>query len=62
MIKCAECGKEMDKTSVSVENTEARVRSLQCPECGHIEFEPESAKEAVSEMRTRAEGPALEME
>ncbi len=62
MRKCAECGREMEKASVSVENAEASVWSFQCIACGHIEFEPETAKEVISELRSREEGPALEME
>lgn len=61
-MKCPDCGKEMEKVQVLVEDAESKAESLQCGECGHVEFEPQSAKAVVTELRLRGPVPALEIE
>ncbi len=51
MTKCPECKSELKKVNVKVAGAESKVISYQCSKCGYFEFEPESSKKVVEELR-----------
>lgn len=44
----------MKKVKVNVEGAERMVISFQCPKCDYFEFEKESSKEVVKELKIKA--------
>ncbi|OGM01819.1 hypothetical protein A3K72_03395 [Candidatus Woesearchaeota archaeon RBG_13_36_6] len=51
MVKCPKCNSELKKVNVSVHGAQSKVISYQCPKCDYFEFEPESSKKVVEELR-----------
>jgi len=60
--ECSECGNEMKKVEVHIEDANTTVSSMQCPSCGHAEFDQEDAKAVVSELRNKDENKLAEIE
>jgi len=50
-MKCPECNSILRKIEVNVHGAKQKVISYQCPKCEHFEFEPESSKKVVEELR-----------
>jgi len=53
MKKCPKCDYNMKKINVEVEGAKNKVNSYQCPDCGHFEFEKESSKKVIEELREK---------
>ena len=53
MKKCPKCNHDMKKIKVEVEDANNKVDSYQCPECGYFEFEKESSKKVIEELREK---------
>lgn len=51
MKKCPECKSGMKKINVKVAGALHKAISYQCPKCGYFEFESNSAKKVVEELR-----------
>lgn len=60
--ECPECGSELKKVEVRIEDANTTVTSLQCPSCEHIDFDEEDAEVVVSELRNKHEGKLEEIE
>ena len=50
-MKCPKCNTILKKVSVSVHGAESKAISYQCPNCDYFEFEPESSKKVIEELR-----------
>ena len=50
-MKCPDCNKELKEVMVVIEDAKSPVKSLQCEECGYVEFDQDDAKEVVEELR-----------
>lgn len=50
-MKCPKCNSTLRKVEVKVEGAKNRAVSYQCPKCDYFEFEPESSKKVVEELR-----------
>ena len=50
-MKCPECEANLKKVEVKVQGAKNKAVSYQCPNCEHFEFEPESSKKVVEELR-----------
>ena len=50
-MKCPKCNSVLKRVLVSVSGAEAKAISYQCAECDYFEFEPESSKKVVEELR-----------
>ena len=53
MKKCPKCNHNMKKIKVEVEDAETKVNSYQCSSCGYFEFEKESSKKVIEELREK---------
>ena len=51
MVKCPKCNSELKKVNVGVHGAKSKVISYQCPKCDYFEFEPQSSKKVVEELR-----------
>ncbi len=50
-MKCPKCNSNLKKVQVSVEGAKNKALSYQCSKCDYFEFEPESSKKVVEELR-----------
>jgi len=50
-MRCPKCNTTLRKTAVSVQGATNKAISYQCPKCDYFEFEPESSKKVVEELR-----------
>src|SRR3989344_799167 len=50
-MKCPECNLEMKEVKASVHGAKNKVISYQCPKCDYFEFESESSKRVVNELK-----------
>ena len=50
-MQCPNCNTKLDKVEVSVHGANKKVISYQCPNDDYFEFEPQSSKEVVEELR-----------
>jgi transposase-like protein len=50
-MKCPKCKSSLKRVEVSVAGAKAKAVSYQCPKCDYFEFEPESSKKVVQELR-----------
>jgi len=50
-MKCPKCGSILKKVKVSVHGAKNKVISYQCPKCDYFEFELESSRKVVEELR-----------
>jgi transposase-like protein len=50
-MKCPKCESNLKKVEVSVAGAQTKAVSYQCPNCDYFEFEPESSKKVVEELR-----------
>jgi len=57
-MRCPKCNRELKKIKVSTEGAKSKVLSYQCPKCDYFEFDQESAKKVVEELK----GVTLSME
>jgi len=48
---CQKCNAELRKTEVKVYGAKTRVISYQCPKCDYFEFERETSKRVIDELR-----------
>lgn len=49
-MKCPKCKKKMDHELVKIEGAIQKVKSYQCPNCDHFEFEDTSSKKVLAEL------------
>ena len=49
--KCPRCNSILKIVEVRVDGADSKVTSYQCPKCDYFEFEPESSKKVVEELR-----------
>ena len=50
-MNCPECDSNLKKVEVKVHGAKQKAVSYQCPKCDYFEFEPESSKKVVEELR-----------
>lgn len=50
-MKCSKCNNELRKTEVKVYGAKNKVISYQCPKCDYFEFERETPKKVIEELR-----------
>ena len=50
-MRCPKCDSELRKVQVSVHGAKSKAISHQCPKCDYFEFEPNSSKKVVEELR-----------
>ncbi len=50
-MKCPKCKTTLREVKVSVAGAQSKAVSYQCPECDYYEFEPQSARRIVEELR-----------
>ena len=50
-MKCPKCRSKLKKIEVNVAGAKTKAISYQCPKCDYFEFEPESSKKVVSELK-----------
>jgi len=50
-MRCQNCSSSLKKQEVKVYGAKNRVISYQCPKCGYFEFEPDSSKKVIEELR-----------
>jgi len=50
-MKCPNCNSGLRKIEVKVRGAKSKAISYQCPNCDYFEFEPESSKKVVEELR-----------
>lgn len=50
-MKCPKCNSILKKVKVNVHGAKNKAISYQCPKCNYFEFEPESSKRVVEELR-----------
>ena len=50
-MKCPECNSNLRKVEVNVHGAKTKVTSYQCPKCDFFEFEPESSRKVIEELR-----------
>src|SRR3989338_7294141 len=51
MKQCPKCRSKMKKVEVNVAGAASKATSYQCPKCDYFEFEPESSRKVVEELR-----------
>ena len=51
IMKCPKCSSTLRRVLVTVEGARRKAVSNQCPKCGYFEFEPESSRKVVEELR-----------
>lgn len=52
-MNCHECNSEMKEIKVSVQGAKNKVISYPCPKCDYFEFEPESSKNVIKELKLK---------
>ncbi len=50
-MKCPRCNSNLRRVLVSIEGAKSKAVSHQCPKCDYFEFEPESSKKVIEELR-----------
>ena len=50
-MKCPECDSNLRKVDVKIWGAENKAISYQCTKCDYFEFEPESSRKVVEELR-----------
>jgi len=50
-MKCPKCDSNLKKVEVSVHGAKNKATCYQCSKCDYFEFEPESSKKVVEELR-----------
>ena len=50
-MKCPKCGSALNRVEVSVHGAKSKAVSYQCAKCDYFEFEPESSRKVVEELR-----------
>lgn len=50
-MKCPKCNFNLNKVEVSVHGAQNKVLSYQCSHCDYFEFDPQSSKKVVEELR-----------
>jgi len=50
-MKCPECNSNLRKVEVNVHGAKTKATSYQCPKCDYFEFEPESSRKVIEELR-----------
>ncbi len=50
-MKCPKCDSNLRKVKVTVHGAKNKAVSYQCPKCDYFEFEPESSRKVVEELR-----------
>ncbi|MBI4146179.1 zf-TFIIB domain-containing protein [Candidatus Woesearchaeota archaeon] len=52
-MKCPDCKVQMKEVQVKVEGADQKVKSYQCPSCDHVDFEPETSKKVIAELKAK---------
>jgi hypothetical protein len=62
-MECPNCGAEMEKGEVELEESEITVEGLICPKCYELKFEEETVAEAMEDYREylKTEKPLLKL-
>ncbi len=50
-MKCKECNNLMKEVKVRIQDADSDVTSYQCSECGNFDFEENSIKKAITEIK-----------
>jgi len=50
-MKCPKCSEKLKKVFVKVAGAKQKAASYQCNDCDYVEFEPESSKAVIEELR-----------
>jgi len=50
-MKCPQCNALLEKRDVCVAGARNKAQSYQCPKCDYFEFEQESSKKVLAELR-----------
>jgi|SRR3989344_5286943 len=50
-MKCPNCDLLLEKVEVSIRGASNKAASYQCPKCDYFEFEQESSKKVIEELR-----------
>ena len=50
-MKCQNCNSELRKVNVKVYGANSKVISYQCPDCNYFEFDSNSSKKVLEELR-----------
>ena len=50
-MRCPKCNANLKKVQVKVHGASNKAVSYQCPKCDYFEFEPESSRKVVEELR-----------
>lgn len=50
-MNCPNCDKKLRRVPVHVRGAKNQAISLQCTKCGYFEFEPESSKKVLTELK-----------
>lgn len=50
-MKCEKCKTQLKEVKVKVFGAKNKITSYQCPNCHYFEFEPESSKKVIEELR-----------
>src|SRR3989344_9581783 len=50
-MKCPQCATPLKKVSVAVHGATNKVISYQCPKCDYFEFESDSSRKVIEELR-----------
>lgn len=50
-MRCPKCNSNLKKVEVNVHGASNKAISYQCPKCDYFEFEPESSRKVVEELR-----------
>ena len=51
MKKCPKCNSSLKKIEVGVEGAKSKAVSYQCTKCDYFEFEPQSSRKVIEELR-----------
>ncbi|MBS3081206.1 hypothetical protein J4221_07075 [Candidatus Pacearchaeota archaeon] len=52
-LTCPNCGKELKKVNVDIEDVETPAISYQCLNCDYFSFEPESIMKVIKEIKSK---------
>jgi rubredoxin len=52
-MKCPDCKTQMKEVEVKVEGANQKVKSYQCLSCNYVDFEPETSKKVIAELKAK---------
>lgn len=51
ILRCPKCSSSLEEVEVEVHGAKTKATSYQCTKCDYFEFEPESSKKVIEELR-----------